>query len=221
MQIGDPKIKICPNCGHENIYYPGPFFVHLSRHIVWSDGVQSRETPSLKESRLQKCPNCHKFYWHKRKLGGLSFTEYLDALNIYEKKYIIKQRIFKEYRDRVIYIRFNIWRTYNSFLRPHPYQEECEPVKVNINQDWTKAYIKNAKELIKLLSTDNKNTLYIAELYRNIGDFDNAKNTLERLKDDESKQIKDVLLKEIALKNEKTVITNWDNSMSKPDDIDV
>lgn len=214
MQIGDPKIKICPNCGHENIYFSNGFFVHLTPLIIWSDGRKERETPNLEESLLQKCPNCKKFYWHQRKLGGLSFTEYLDALNIYKKKYIIKQFRCRNFRNRLIYIRFNIWRSYNNFLRPRP-DLERERQMVNINQDWTNAYIKNAKKLIKLLSTDTNNTLYIAELYRNIGDFDNAKQTIEKLQDEESKQIKDLLLNEIDQKNEKTVVTYWDNPDSK------
>ena len=124
MQIGKPAYKKCTHCDKNIEYYPHPFFVNFYGLTEWSDGETFSEIPSLKLSKLQKCLNCNKFFWFNQMLGGMSFYDYIEALSFFESKYSKKSliNIILSWRNknRLLYIRLNILRSYNTRYRIHP-----------------------------------------------------------------------------------------------------
>jgi hypothetical protein len=215
MQIGKPSYKKCSNCGKKLEFYSGPFFVHYYGLTEWSDGEKFRELPSLKETKLQRCPYCLKFYWFNQKLGlgGLNFYDYFEALLLFEKKYskksIIKSIFKRKCKKRLLYIRLNILRKFNDKIRLHPlemsnYEPEIVPEKDKI------IFLNNAKELIELLKDlEPNNHFLIAELYRNLGMFEDAKSELNNVNDEIKKNL---LLNEINKKNRDVIIINQSRS---------
>ncbi|ESU22613.1 hypothetical protein FEDK69T_18690 [Flavobacterium enshiense DK69] len=202
MQIGNPSYKICPHCKHKNKFYPGPFHVKYYGLTEWSDGETFEELPNLKKTDLQKCDNCNQFYWFKKMLGGLSFEDYVEAADYFEKKYsliTISNIIYRSInRNRLLYIRLNILRKYNDQIRKHPLANG-ENSKASIPNEKKEIFINNIKLLLKLLNEiEPNNHLLIAELYRNIGDFEKARTILGKIPDSISKQL---LLSEIEKRN--------------------
>jgi hypothetical protein len=212
MQIGESSYKQCPECGKMIEFYPGPFFVHYYGLTEWSDGETFQELPSLKETNLQRCPHCNKFYWYKKKLGGLTFYEYYEALLFFETKYSKKSLIdsifpkldkYYQKKQNLLYIRLCILRKFNDRIRIHPLANH------NIKNDPIPErdkiiFLENATNLINLLKElEPNNHLLIAELYRNLGLFEKSKNALNNVKDE---NIKRLLLNEINKHNRDVVI---------------
>lgn len=203
MKIGKPSFTLCFYFGHLKVGSPGQSFVHLYGLTEWSDGEQFKELPSLEKSKLQWCENCNQFYWSSQMYGGLGFGGYVEAAEYFENKYS-KKNIFNNVnklrnKERLIYIRINIMRKYNDQLRVHPLSNPLywEP-KVIIEED-KNTFINNAKLLIDLLTEINSEDLFLlAELHRNIGEFDKAKRILNQLPDSHKKEL---LLNQIEKKN--------------------
>lgn len=202
MQIGNPSYKKCPNCGQQIAYYPGPYFLHLYEFTEWSDGETFEQLPNLKNTNLQKCNLCNKFYWFTQKLGGMSFEDYVQAAEYFETKYAIRNSINFIYnlrnKKRLIYIRTNILRKYNDQIRIHPLSKG-DKTKTVITVKDKETFENNAKILIDLLTEINSDDLFlIAELNRNIGNFEEAKRILNQLPNCNKKEL---LLNEIELEN--------------------
>ena len=210
MQIGKPAYKKCPHCGKNIEYYPHPFFVNFYGLTEWSDGETFSEIPSLKLSKLQKCLYCNKFFWFNQKLGGMSFYDYIEALSFFESKYSKKSliNIILSWRNknRLLYIRLNILRSYNTRYRIHPLtKKNHEPYEAieddNVDHE---IFLENAKKLIDLLrELDPNNYFLVAELYRNLGLFEESKNILNYVNDENKKSL---LLKEIDKNNRNVII---------------
>ena len=135
-------------------FYPGPFFIHDHGLTEWSDGEVFETEPSLKKTKLQRCPYCKKFFWFSQKLGGMSFHEYFEALLFFEMKYSKKSMIDMIFpcrnKKRLLYIRLKILRKFNDFIRIYPlahvnYKPDQPPEKDKI------IFLENAKKLIVLL----------------------------------------------------------------------
>ena len=202
MQIGKPSFKKCSHCGQQTAYYPGPYFLHLYEFTEWSDGETFEELPRLKNTNLQKCNLCNKFYWFTQKLGGMSFEDYVQAAEYFENKYSIMNSINFIYKvrnkKRLIYIRTNILRKYNDQIRIHPLSKG-DKTKTLITVEDKETFGNNAKILIDLLTEINSDDFFlIAELNRNIGNFEEAKRILNQLPNCNKKKL---LLKEIELEN--------------------
>jgi hypothetical protein len=217
MQIGESSYNQCPECGKMIEFYPGTFFVHHYGLTEWSDGETFEELPSLKNTKLQKCPHCNKFYWFDQKLGGLSFYEYHEAALLFESKYSKKSFIDlifpkqnklspnKQQQDkqRLLYIRLCLLRKYNDRIRIHPLGNPN--IKPDPIPERDKViFLENARSLINLLKElDPNNHLLITELYRNLGMFEESKNALNNIKDE---SVRHLLLNEINKHNRQVVI---------------
>jgi hypothetical protein len=216
MQIGDPSYKKCPNCGKKIEYHSGPFFVNYYGLTEWSDGEKFQELPSLEKTKLQKCCHCNSFYWFSQMLGGMSFYEYYDALLFFEQKYsqrtIINIIFRKRIKKRLMYIRLMILRSFNNRIRIHPLQRN-KIVLSSIPEKDKIIFLENARELINLLKEiDAKNYFLIAELYRNLGLFEESKIQLNKFKNEHKKRI---LLNEIEKKNRDVVIVEQPEKASR------
>lgn len=213
MQLGESSYKQCSECDKFIEFRTGPFFVHHYGLTEWSDGETFQELPNLKETKLQRCPHCKKFYWFKQKLGGLTFNEYYEALLFFEKKYStrsIKDFLFPnldkyfENKHNLLYIRLNILRTFNDRIRIHPLRGVPDIKQNPINKIEKIIFLENAQKLIKLLEElEPNNYILISELYRNLGLFEKSKNTLKSVEDE---NIKFLLLNEIKRNNRDVII---------------
>jgi hypothetical protein len=202
MQIGSPSYKKCPHCSVENEYYSGPYNVCYYGLTEWSDGETFEELPSLKKTKLQKCESCGKFYWFSQMGGGMSAEDYSEALDyfveLYSKKNLLNLILSSRNKRRIFYIRLNILRSYNDRIRIHPLSKKGDEKKTMSEEDKI-VFINNAIELIELLKMlEPENHFLIAELYRNIGSFEEATIELNKVSDVNYKRI---LLTEIVNKN--------------------
>jgi tetratricopeptide (TPR) repeat protein len=207
IQTGKPSYKKCANCGYKNECYSRSFVDHNYRLTEWSDGESFQEVPSLKKTKLHKCGSCHQFYWNKRGLGGLSFDDYVQAAAYFEYEYseMTLNNFINRPRNkkRLLHIRLKILQRYNDQLRI-PLLSNGEPIKKTIPIYKKEHFTNNIKLLIDLL-TDTKSNDYflIAELYRNMGNFEKAKAALDKLSQSNKKE---QLLKEIELKNRDVIL---------------
>lgn len=210
MQVGDSKFKKCPHCGHKNRYFVGPFYVNFYGWFIWSDGEKFSEQPRLKKDWLQICDSCKSFYWHRRngRIGKISFDDYVRALDFYKKIYETNPLKYWLFKNRLLYIRLAIWRSYNDYFRVYPVSMISKEQVINDDES-KRVYTENARELIKLMGRKNdQNALYVAELYRNIDDFGNAKMTLERVRDRKYDQVKNQMLIEITNRSSRVFQVN-------------
>lgn len=201
MDIGEPSYKKCPHCKKKLEYYNGPYFTHYYGLTEWSDGATFEEMPSLKETKLQKCNFCNNFYWYSQMDCNMAFKDYCDAIIYFEKLYSRKtfiDFIFPSLKGkRLLYIRLNILRKCNDKIRTPPLSNV--PNKRTFNENEKSIFINNAIKLIELLKKiEPSNHFLLAELYRNIGSFEESKAELNKVSDDKKKRL---LLKAIEKRN--------------------
>jgi hypothetical protein len=203
MKIGKPSFTLCFYFGHLKVGSPGQSFVHLYGLTEWSDGEQFSQLPSFEKSKLQRCGMCSHFFWSTQRLRGLYFEDHVEAADYFEKKYSKKN--FFNYlnklrnKERLVYIRTMILRQYNNQIRVHPLSKPLNWEPKVISEENRNIFINNAKLLIDLLTEINSEDLFLlAELHRNIGEFDKAKRILNQLPDSHKKEL---LLNQIEKKN--------------------
>ena len=175
----------------------------------WSDG--KLDAPMLKERpELAKCKKCGHFYFIK----NARIIEELDWFSdeaqnarlglVYADLDFIKFPTLKQYlrsldeiKDDHTYIRLQIWRLYNNNYRRNRNKQLSDAAQL--------IYDENAAQLIKLLrGNTEEDKILKTELYRNLGKFDQSQKLLERIST-EYDDIKAALLKEILLKNKRTI----------------
>ena len=183
MILNNAEIVACPYCGkHKELLSIVPD--NTFKPILWSDG--KRITPLLPEvSPVQKCPRCRKYYLYYKQptktadhesftTGILSYKEWKEAfaqLNI--------DPTLDAHDISVIYMRLIQAFNDHYYRGPAPaiYTKESVPPEEEFK------YIeKIIIEFIK--STEwkyNSNLLLKAELYREIGDFSQCKQTLNTI----------------------------------------
>ena len=203
MQVGKPPITKCSFFGHLKVGRQGDSFVNVYGLTEWSDGKQFKQVPSFEKSELQWCENCNQFYWSSQMYGGLGFGGYVEAAEYFENKYS-KKNFFNNLnklrnKERLVYIRTMILRQYNDQIRVHPLSKPLYWEPKVISEESRNIFINNAKLLIDLLTEINSEDLFLlAELHRNIGEFDKAKRILYQLPDSHKKEL---LLNQIEKKN--------------------
>lgn len=214
MQIGDPKYKKCPSCGFLNKYYPGPYFVNYYGFHEWSDGYTFQELPSLKKTKLKRCGSCKKFYWHYT-MGGngsLGVDDQVDAIDFYLAKYRNDRFISWIYKKKnIFYLRTLLWREFNHHFRNFPhYTSNNTREEFSYNQE--KVYIENIKALIDMVNSGCKmDLIHKVELYRNIGDFENATNLLNTINDPKLMDAKEKMMDAILSKNKNIILLKKPN----------
>jgi hypothetical protein len=202
MQIGKPSFTLCFYFGHIKIRGVGRSFVHKYGLTEWSDGAKFEELPSLEKTKLQRCELCIQFYWSSQRFGGLCFEDHVEAVDYFEKKFsrnnIVNYINKLKNKKRLIYIRTKILQQYNDQIRIHPLSNG-DLTKKTIPVEIKKIFVDNAKILIDLLTkTNSDNFFLLAELHRNIGNFEDSKRILNQLPNCRKKEL---LLKEIELEN--------------------
>ncbi len=199
MIPGPANILSCPFCGGEKEVM-SLVSGNTCGGTVWSD--TRREYPMLPEvSPIQQCPHCKKYYFIEQakreyskdpesemrsfmKLGNLSFNELKEAINQMEafslskmQRWILNHQFFMAYNDA-----FRRWPETKAF----PPSKEDEAL-----------YKQVIKELLDGIDHSADYELFHAELLRETGRFEEAKEVLFRHKSEEDKWVVDAMLRHI------------------------
>ena len=190
----------CPNCKAESLFR-GLASSNTFGAIWFSDMKMVAEmlpdTPSL-----TVCEACNKFFWIKdiqreyrdydyisksnsKWVRFLTFDEYLSALKI-------KSICNSDENER--YIRIKIWWLFNDRVR-----EKQDLFQSEEDQNTWKSNIERLIELLE--NTDSDNKFILADLYRNIGNFNQCLKLINSINNPEDEWIKPQYQKECGKKN--------------------
>lgn len=174
MTPGNSRILTCPHCGGQKevlSLMSGNTF----NAIYWSDGKMDAPMYPVVSS-VQKCPHCEKyFYPHKQEavyskdnwsfeLGSLNFEECMEAIAQFEAEGMSED---EEINDRVLAV----------FAFNDKYYREKAAQETPTEKD-RMLFVDNIKKLLTLVNTD-ETPVFVAELYREIGEFDTAKSLIK------------------------------------------
>ena len=198
MLPGPNYIYACPSCGNlikKTSLMSGNTF----NSTLYSDG--KRISPMLPElPELTKCTKCASILWFsklkelgKHKLGDEDNLQWKNAdeakfLTVNDYFVALNNGLVKNSGD-ALFIRRKIWRAYNDRVRNGNNLFES----VNDEIRWKE----NCAELIKLLDQSDLNQrIMIAELKRNLGDFEGCLEIVNRIEEKELKWLKDIFIAE-------------------------
>lgn len=194
MIPGPANVLSCPFCGGKK-----EVMSLLSRNTyggtVWSD--TRREYPMLPEvSPIQQCPHCKKYYFVEQaqheynnkkesfELGNLSFLELKEA------KYQMEGMSLARMQRWIL--NHEYFMAYNDAFRRYP-----ETVAFSPSEEDEAFYQKVIEELLDGIEQSPGYELFHAELLRETGRFEEAKEVLSRHNNEEDKWVVDAMLKHI------------------------
>lgn len=199
MIPGPANILSCPFCGSEKevmSLVSGNTF----GGTVWSD--TRREYPMLPEvSPIQQCPHCKKYYFIEQakreyskdpesemrsfmKLGNLSFQELKEAINQMESLSLSKMQRW--------ILNHQYFMAYNDAFRRQP-----ETVAFPPSEEDEAFYQQVIEELLDGIDQSSDYELFHAELLRETGRFEEAKEVLSHHKNEEDRWVVDAMLRHI------------------------
>lgn len=199
MIPGPANILSCPFCGGEkevmNLVSGNTF-----GGTVWSD--TRREYPMLPEvSPIQQCPHCKKYYFIEQaereyskdsesemrsfmKLGNLSFLELKEAINQMESLSLSKMQRW--------ILNHQFFMAFNDAFRRQP-----ETVAFPPSEEDEAFYLQVIEELLDGIDQSADYELFHAELLRETGRFEEAKEVLSHHKNEEDRWVVDAMLRHI------------------------
>lgn len=176
MIPGPANVLTCPFCGGKKEVM-SLISGNTCGATVWSD--TRREYPMLPEvSPIQQCPHCKKYYFveqaqseHDRKkesfeLGALNFAQLKEA-----KKQMDEMSLAK--MQRWIF-NHQLFMAYNDCYRRNP-----EKVAFPPTEEDEALFASTIEELLDGIDKSEEYDMFHAELLRESGRFDEAKNILE------------------------------------------
>jgi hypothetical protein len=210
MLPGPYFVYKCPNCG--NFLTKGSLMSgNTFGAKIFSDG--KRIAPMLPEfPNLTKCKKCETIFWLS-KLKEIETYEWddqkntewqkadeADFLEIEDYYNAIKNGI-AENKEEEINIRRLIWWTYNDRIRKgqNIFNDEKDEL----------CWLENIKRLKTLLDqSDINQRIMIAEINRNLGDFENCVSIVQSIVDNDLNWLKEKFLNECKRKNKWVIELN-------------
>jgi len=210
MTPGPNYVYKCPNCGNlltkESIISGNTFGAK-----IFSDG--KRIAPMLPEfPDLTKCKKCNTIFWLSKlkEIGTYNWGDNVNSEweNAEEVEFLEIEDYFNainkgiaENKDEEFYIRQRIWWAYNDRIRKGQeiFNDKSDELR----------WIKNVKKLKELLDhSDINQKIMIAEINRNLGDFDNCIGVIQSIDNDELNWLKEKFLHECKRKNKWVIELN-------------
>lgn len=203
MIPGPANILCCPFCGGEKevmSLYSG----NTIGGTVWSD--TRREYPMLPEvSPIQQCPHCKKYYFieqaktchsddresdvrYSGELGKLSYLQLVEA-----KKQMDSLSLTKMQRW---ILNHQLFMAYNDSFRRQP-----ETVAFPPSEEDKAFYLQVIEELLDGIDQSAEYELFHAELLRETGRFEEAKEVLSRHKSEDDQWVVNAMLRHIDNKD--------------------
>ena len=199
MLPGPALFYKCPKC--ERLTTKGSLLSgNTFGAILYSDGKQI--APMLPESpEIVKCKKCRTFFWlnEENEVNCDSHdADEAEFLSVYDYYEAIDSNVYNN-EDELQYLRVKLWWTFNDRIR--------ENKDLFLKENDKEIYEQNCLDLINLLEQNNINyKIMVAELYRNLGKFDECKNILESIKDEKYNWIKGLLETECTKNNNIIII---------------
>lgn len=209
FQQGPRKIYQCQKCGN-HLFTEGIASGNTFGSILYSDAQRIStildRAPEFPD--LTICPSCKHMFWIS-KLKEIEMCEWFgnpeykfshvdkaEFLTIYELQDALSQVVY-ENQDEEIMIRLQLWRGFNDRIRNKKdlfFTDEDQII-----------WVENIQYLLNLLDYNNPNEkIMIAELYRNLGNFDKSLEIIESMDNYEFEWLKQEFYREI--KNENTFV---------------
>lgn len=196
MTLIDDTILTCPNCAKyvrtlEILSY------HIFESVLFSDGKADTIPIIPNISRILICPECDNEFWKddaeqvvdaKIEIDNIrsvltpgelfavrNSEDLLGHARYYYK--LLKEKFFNN-NEREIYLRILFWHELNDIVRYNI------PVKLKILEERELLLRDNLLHLIKIFNPSyEEEKLLLAEMYRELGDYDFAKRILEAIKE--------------------------------------
>ncbi|ADQ14489.1 DUF2225 domain-containing protein [Halanaerobium hydrogeniformans] len=193
MQPGPVEIIQCPYC--DNKFKKSTL---MSGNTIgakfWTDG--KREAPMLPDSVVVSfCEKCSEYFWVEdaKKIDQVLYDsdkysdlEFLKDLTLEEYIYALKQIDIRS-DDDTFYLLRQIWWKYNDYYRKN---NEAE-----LSQDVEKIMPDLLEKLLNVFDENDDNHLLMkGELLRELGQFEKAKVTLNKISSDEYDKVKQIII---------------------------
>jgi len=193
MKYGPNYLYECPNCGNliqnRSLMSGNTFDAELYSDL-------KRITPMLPEvPNLIECKKCRNIFWlsKTKKIGDYSWgddpnplwenADLADFLSIHNYFKALKANV-AENQNEELFIRKRIWWSYNDRLRKGGKLFRF----INDEVRWEEN-IHRLLELLDIEQVDQK--IMIAELHRNLGDFERCMELINSIEDEEVEWLKD------------------------------
>jgi len=200
MKFGPILFYSCPSCSvvHSKMsLLSGNTF----DAITWSDGHQF--APMLIEfTHITKCSGCGTIFWLDDRTevehSSEDTTPSCNFLKLYEyQEFLSTAKTYTSEEER--YLRTKFWRGMNNRVRKN------EELFQNLDDE--RLWKDNLMALLDLIGTSETDELiWRAEIYRNLGEFEESKKILQRIDDSELNWLVEAFEKEINAKNTKVFV---------------
>ncbi len=205
MLPGPNYVYECPKCKYL-LYNRSIASGNTFGAKMYSDG--KRTAPMLPElPDLTKCPNCNAMFWlSKMKEMGTSLNdmqeneawamaEEVDFLTIDEYQIALEGNVYGS-QEEELFIRQRIWWGFNDRVR--------DGKGIFFSDDDEVLWRNNALKLLALFDIENLNhKIMVAELYRNLGDFEKCMEIINSIKDSNLASLKELFKKACLNSNRK------------------
>lgn len=199
MLPGPNLVYKCPKCG--NLLKKGSLMSgNTFGAKIFSDG--KRIAPMLPDfPDITKCKRCNAIFWlSKLKVVGIYHwnsnwenADNVEFLGIYDYFKALNEGLAENMQEE-LFVRQQIWWAYNDRVRNDENQFVDEKDEIN----WRE----NCNKLISLLDqTDLNQRIMIAEIKRNLGDFDSCIDIILKIDNDKLNWLKEKIINECEQKN--------------------
>ncbi len=216
MLPGPDYIYKCPNCG--NLLKRGSLMSGNTIGMqIFSDGKS--EAPMLPDfPDLTKCTKCNTIFWLSKlkEIGTYEWgdkenpswanADNVEFLNVEDYFRAIDEGL-AENRQEELFIRQSIWWKYNDRIRIFFKMRKHETPYVNENDEikWRE----NCSKLMNLLDpSDLDQKIMIAEIKRNLGNFEDCLDIIKQINDKNLNWLKTTLINECKKGNRWVVRLN-------------
>jgi len=186
------QLLTCPHCQNK-MYSIGVMSYTIRNSEVFSDGKISSNPPRPLEHNILICNACYKAFWKEDALinddntedinelheannpsdlfPGFNAEEKLKRIHYYSE---LLEAKFANTKEREVYLRIELWRLLN---------DEARYTQKEITKSVKRLFDENLKGLIDIFNPKNDDEqLLVAEMYRELGEFDEALLILKHLK---------------------------------------
>ncbi|PLX13519.1 MAG: hypothetical protein C0598_03405 [Marinilabiliales bacterium] len=207
MTLLETNILTCPNCS-KFVQVLEVLSFHIFESEVYSDGKADTTPIMPNTSRILICPECNKEFWLEdaknildneiisdeikdvatpTELFSVKNSDNLLGLSLYYKRLLDDQ--FAKTTDRESYLRILLWHELNNIVRYNI------PIRNEVLVQCDKMIFENLVQLVKIFNPVYlEEKLMLAEMYRELGEFDFAIEILKTIEDDYLNDRKEELL---------------------------
>lgn len=204
MTLGPTLVYECPNCS--NILTRGTFGSGNTMGIKMFSDLNNKAPMLQQYPNLTKCKKCETIFWlsklkeiaryewgwfdKKSKWDGADNAKFLEI----EDSFRALKIGMAENKKEELLIRKSIWWAYNDRIR--------KDQNIFIDEDDEIQWTENLKNLIGILDeSDINQKIMLAEINRNLGDFENCIALIESIDDETLNWLKEIFVNEANLKN--------------------